>query len=93
MATLSSSNASTFQNNLSLMFQNPLFLHPSDGPGTLVVNEKLVGAQNYRSWRRSVEIALSTKRKLGFIRGTVPRSPDDVNLQEQWDTCNNLVIS
>ena len=40
-----------------------------------------------------MEIALSTKRKLGFIRGTVPRSPDDVCLQEQWDTCNNLVIS
>ena len=58
-----------------------------------MVTEKLIGAQNYRSWRRSVEIALSTKRKLGFIRGTVPRSMDDVNLQEQWDTCNNLVIS
>ncbi|PWA71120.1 hypothetical protein CTI12_AA282000 [Artemisia annua] len=58
-----------------------------------MVTEKLIGAQNYRSWRRSVEIALSTKRKLGFIRGTVPRSMDDANLQEQWDTRNNLVIS
>ncbi|PWA36367.1 peptidase family M48 family protein [Artemisia annua] len=80
-------------NNQTLLFQNPLFSHPSDGPGTLVIGEKLIGAQKYRSWRRSVEIALSTKRKLGFIRGTVPRSLDDVNLQEQWDTCNNLVIS
>jgi hypothetical protein len=58
-----------------------------------MVTEKLLGAHNYRSWRRSVEIALSTKRKLGFIRGTVPRSVDDASLQEQWDTCNNLVIS
>ncbi|GJR00410.1 retrovirus-related pol polyprotein from transposon TNT 1-94 [Tanacetum coccineum] len=30
---------------------------------------------------------------MGFIRGTVPRSPEDPSLQEQWDTCNNLVIS
>ena len=89
---MSSSDSNNNMNNQSLL-QNPLFLHPSDGPGTLVIGEKLMGAQNYRSWRRSVEIALSTKRKLGFIRGTVPRSTDDVNLQEQWDTCNNLVIS
>lgn len=59
---------------VSQLFQNPLFLHPSDGPGTLSIQEKLVGAQNYRSWRCSAEIALSTKRKLGFIKGTVDRS-------------------
>nr|GEV64818.1 retrovirus-related Pol polyprotein from transposon TNT 1-94 [Tanacetum cinerariifolium] len=34
-----------------------------------------------------------TWMKLGFIKGIVPRSPDDASLQEQWDTCNNLVIS
>ncbi|PWA63236.1 hypothetical protein CTI12_AA356310 [Artemisia annua] len=90
---MASTSDATSGNNQSLLFQNPLFLHPSDGPRTLVMNEKLIGAQNYRSWKRSIEIALSTKRKLGFIRGTVPRSTDDVNLQEQWDTCNNLVIS
>nr|GEW00569.1 cysteine-rich RLK (receptor-like protein kinase) 8 [Tanacetum cinerariifolium] len=32
--------------------------------------------------KRSVEIALSTKRKLGFIRGTVPGSSDNHSLQE-----------
>lgn len=72
---------------------SPLFLHPSDGPGSLPIQEKLIGAQNYRSWRRSVEIGLSTKRKLGFVRGTVLRSATDAVLQEQWDTCNNMVIS
>ncbi|GJW51846.1 peptidase family M48 protein [Tanacetum coccineum] len=89
----SSSNTTSDLNNQSLLIQNPLFLHPSDGPGTLVVHEKLIGAQNFCSWKRSVEIALSTKQKLGFIRGIVPRSPDDASLQEQWDTCNNLMIS
>ncbi|GJU29238.1 cysteine-rich receptor-like protein kinase 8 [Tanacetum coccineum] len=75
------------------VFQNPLYLHPSDGPSSLTVHEKLVGAQNYRPWRRAIEIGLSTKRKLGFVKGTVVRSPTNANLQELWDTCNNMVIS
>ncbi|GJS03979.1 kinase-like domain, phloem protein 2-like protein [Tanacetum coccineum] len=52
---------------------NPLYVHPSDGRGSLPIQEKLVGAQNYRSWRRSIEISLSTERKLGFVKDTIPR--------------------
>ncbi|XP_021719096.1 uncharacterized protein LOC110686814 isoform X1 [Chenopodium quinoa] len=47
-----------------------------------------------RSWRRSMEIALSTKKKVGFVNGTVLRSAyaaDPVKV-EQWDTCNSMVI-
>ncbi|GJS54249.1 peptidase family M48 protein [Tanacetum coccineum] len=69
-----------------------ILLHPSDGLGLSCIQKKPQGAQNYRSWRRSIEIALSTKRKLGFIRGTVLRSVDDVAFLEQRDTCNNMVI-
>lgn len=75
------------------VFQNPLYLHTSDGPNTLFVQEKLIGAQNYRSWRRSFEIALSTKQKLGFVKGTVDCSIVDANKAELWDTCNDMVIS
>lgn len=75
------------------VFQNPFFLHPIDGPSTLSIHEKLIGAHNYRSWRRSIEIALSTKCKLGFVQGTVDRSLVDANKAELWDTCNNIVIS
>ncbi|GJY18648.1 cysteamine dioxygenase [Tanacetum coccineum] len=55
--------------------------------------------------RRSMEIGLSTKRKLGFVKGTIPkpavlhvtsknyvaRAINAVNI-EMWATCNNLVI-
>ncbi|XP_017250941.1 uncharacterized protein LOC108221584 [Daucus carota subsp. sativus] len=72
--------------------QNPLFLHPSDGPLCISVS-KLQGAADYRSWRRSFEIQLSAKRKLGFIDGSAKRSVTDEVEACQWDTCNNMVIS
>lgn len=67
-------------------------MHPFDGPLSISV-PKLQGPSVYRSWKRSFEIQLSSKRKLDFVHGTITRSTDDVTNAIQWDTCNNLVIS
>ena len=40
-----------------------------------------------------MEISLSTKRKLGFVQGTITRPVDDQAKSDQWDACNNLVIA
>ena len=61
-------SAERSRNNFAEM-QNPLFIHPSEGPGSLDLKIKLTGSTNYRSWKRAMEIALSTKCKLAFILG------------------------
>ncbi|KAL2899101.1 Retrovirus-related Pol polyprotein from transposon RE1, partial [Bienertia sinuspersici] len=71
---------------------NPLYLHPSEGTNSIIV-EKLQGPINYRSWKRSMEISLASKRKIGFVTGVIKRDANDKVKQEAWDTCNNMVIS
>lgn len=39
------------------------------------------------------ELRLSSKRKLGFVKGTITRKTIDETLAMQLDTCNDLVIS
>ena len=68
-----------------------LFLHPSDNPNNILVNETLNG-RNYATWRKSMEIALIAKNKLGFVLGTTAR-PEAAALQNQWNRCDKMVIS
>ncbi|GAB4848580.1 hypothetical protein Ancab_040146 [Ancistrocladus abbreviatus] len=54
---------------------------------------KVLEGDNYGHWSRAITVALSAKKKLGFILGTCKRPEESLVLQEQWDTCNSMVIS
>lgn len=71
---------------------SPLYLHPSEGSESVVV-QQLQGSSNYRTWKRSMEVALTSKRKLGFVTGSVVRDKSDPVKQEEWDACNSMIIS
>lgn len=72
---------------------HPLYLHPSDNPGAILVTELLNGT-NYINWSRSMKTALLAKNKLGFITGSV-KKPTDLNdpLLPFWERCNGMVVS
>ena len=52
--------------------------------------EKLQGVTDYRGWRRSMEIALSAKRKLGLVTRAVKKEENDEERAEMWNTCNDM---
>ena len=45
---------------------SPLFLHPSESPGLMLVGSPLTET-NYHAWHQVMTMALVSKNKLGFV--------------------------
>ena len=58
----------------SLDSTSPYHLNSSDNPGTILVSRSLTG-DNYSTWSRAMQMALSAKNKLSIIDNTIPQ-PD-----------------
>ncbi|CAJ2652940.1 unnamed protein product [Trifolium pratense] len=72
---------------------SPYFVHPGDGPSSVVVTPLLTGS-NYQSWARSMKRALGAKMKLEFVDGSLPQPEDDFDPAfRAWHRCNQLVSS
>jgi hypothetical protein len=70
---------------------DPLAIHHSDNPATVLVTP-LLTVDNYGSWSRAVTMALRAKNKFGFVDGTLasPKNKDDI---PKWQRCNDMVAS
>ncbi|GAV78181.1 UBN2_3 domain-containing protein [Cephalotus follicularis] len=79
--------------SLAIDFSDPMYLHPSDTPGTNLVTEQLVGNENYGVWSRAMLIALRAKNKTGFIDGSCEKPSENSPLLHQWERCNAIVLS
>ncbi|GJV51270.1 ribonuclease H-like domain-containing protein [Tanacetum coccineum] len=58
----------------------------------VLVNVKLVGAENYKMWATAVKIALKGKNKMGFIDGTCIKPIASTVMSQQWERCNAIVL-
>lgn len=71
---------------------SPLHLHSSDILGSCLVFFPFSGT-GYGGWKRSMVVFLSAKNKIAFIDGTCPKPHDNSPQLQQWNICNNMVIS
>ncbi|GJU17601.1 cysteine-rich receptor-like protein kinase 8 [Tanacetum coccineum] len=96
MATSSSHNTDTTtitpQDDINSP-HHPLYFHPNDHPGLLLIAKKLNGSDNYGTWKRSMLIALSAKNKLKLINGEYDEPPIDSPLRAYWERANDMLIS
>lgn len=75
------------------LHEDPLFISNSENVGVSLVTQCLNGPVNFITWKISMEMALSGKMKLSFIRGKIPKPEEDPYQQERWDRCNAVVMS
>lgn len=69
-----------------------LYVHHGD-PSNVVLSTQKLNGDNFAQWMRFVEISLSAKNKLGFVKGTCKKPKDENPKLVHWERCNNLVIS
>ncbi|XP_057965552.1 uncharacterized protein LOC131156121 [Malania oleifera] len=72
---------------------NLYFLNSNEKPGNILVTQPLLGMKNYHSWSRAMILALTAKRKIGFINGKIVEPSLESPLYEDWLSCNTMVIS
>ena len=71
---------------------SPFYLHNEGYPGLILILQPFNG-RNYNTWSRMMMMALTTKNKVGFIDGTIPRVTANNLLFNAWTCCNSMVIS
>ena len=72
---------------------NPYFLSSNENPGNILITKLLLGMRNYHSWSRAMILALTAKKKIGFVNGKIPMPEVDSPFYEDWQSCNTMTLS
>ncbi|GJV29662.1 cysteine-rich receptor-like protein kinase 8 [Tanacetum coccineum] len=89
-------NSSSLKNdapNDEINSNHPLYLHQTNHPGLILISKKLIGSDNYSSWKRSHMIALNAKNKMKMITREFIEPRMDSKLRALWETNNHMLIS
>ena len=70
---------------------SPFYLGSGDQPGNFISHIILKG-DNYLSWSRAITLSLKSRRKFGFVDGSIvkPTAAHDIL---DWDTVNSMIVS
>ncbi|KAM3232003.1 hypothetical protein P3L10_017362 [Capsicum annuum] len=95
-STIGATSQSQTQNSQSsseIHHNHPLYIHPSDTQGLILISVQLQGSENYSLWSKTLKIVLLGKNKQGFVLGTCRKEHFDSTLHELWDRCNAIVLA
>lgn len=93
MGTESPSSSPILQSSPMLIDpSHPLYVHPFDNLGVLLVSVPFTGAE-YTSWRKNILIALSAKNKSGLINCKIPQPRPSSPLYGYWVRYNDMVFA
>ncbi|KAI3507425.1 hypothetical protein L1887_22411 [Cichorium endivia] len=70
---------------------SPYYIHPSDLPKQMHVNETLTDG-NYSDWAKEMANFLFAKNKMGFVDGTIPKPEKTAENYMQWMRCDAMII-
>ncbi|XP_074360209.1 uncharacterized protein LOC141700309 [Apium graveolens] len=59
----------------------------------VLISKKLLGSENYASWKRSMQIALSAKNKFVIVNGDFTAPATDSPLFVHWKRVNDMIIT
>ncbi|XP_057520888.1 uncharacterized protein LOC130801137 [Amaranthus tricolor] len=77
--------------DLTTIFGGVYYIHPSNTASKLMTD--VFDGTSYIDWQESILLSLSTKNKLGFIDGSLPKPPATDHTYKAWCRCNDLVKS
>lgn len=73
---------------MSYLFDDMLYIHPSNDTCYVLISFQLTGNLNYAMWSQTNSDCLLVKNKLCFIDSPYTRESVVKSIVQRWDCCN-----
>ena len=65
------------QSNTETNSPYKIFLSANENLGNILVTQPLLGMRNYQAWSKAMVLALTAKKKIGFVNGKIAKPEED----------------